>query len=94
MSDKAWGEIMDEMDNEAKYAPSSNVAALKARIEALEFEVEHERYNVEKTALEAAKRIKALEAALREIARFPCTNKYRAAQQILLIAKGALEQSK
>ena len=21
MSDKAWGEIMDEMDNEAKYAP-------------------------------------------------------------------------
>ena len=38
------------------------------RIEALEFEVEHERYNVEKTAQEAAKRIKALEAALREIA--------------------------
>ena len=35
-----------------------------ARIEALEFEVEHERYNVEKTAQEAAKRIKALEAAL------------------------------
>ena len=69
MSDKPWGEIMDEMDNEAKYAPSSNVTALKARIE-------------------------ALEAALREIARFPCTNKNRAAQQILLIAKGALEQSK
>ena len=37
-----------------------------ARIEALEFEVEHERYNVEKTAQEAAKRIKALEAALKE----------------------------
>ena len=36
------------------------------RIEALEFEVEHERYNVEKTAQEAAKRIKALEAALKE----------------------------
>ena len=69
-------------------------ATAAARIEALEFEVEHERYNVEKTAQEAAKRIKALEAALREIARFPCTNKNRAAQQILLIAKGALEQSK
>jgi len=40
---------------------------MAARIEALEFEVEHERYNVEKTAQEAAKRIKALEAALREI---------------------------
>ena len=37
------------------------------RIADLEFEVEHERYNVEKTAQEAAKRIKALEAALREI---------------------------
>ena len=36
------------------------------RIEALEFEVEHERYNVEKTAQEAAKRIKVLEAALKE----------------------------
>jgi chromosome segregation ATPase len=36
------------------------------RIEELEFEVEHERYNVEKTAQEAAKRIKALEAALRQ----------------------------
>ena len=36
MSDKAWGEIMDEMDNEAKYAPPSNVAALTTRIEALE----------------------------------------------------------
>jgi len=40
--------------------------AAAARIEALEFEVEHERYNVEKTAQEAAKRIKALEAALKE----------------------------
>ena len=36
------------------------------RIDALEFEVEHERYNVEKTAQEAADRIKALEAALKE----------------------------
>ena len=36
------------------------------RIEALEFEVEHERYNVEKTAQEAAKRIKVLEAALKD----------------------------
>ena len=36
------------------------------RIAALEFEVEHERYNVEKTAQEAAKRIKVLEAALKE----------------------------
>ena len=36
------------------------------RIKALEFEVEHERYNVEKTAQEAAKRIKALEAALQQ----------------------------
>ena len=78
MSDKetAWGIIMDEMDNEAKYAPSEladfikshqqQVANLFARIEALEFEVEHERYNVEKTAQEAAKRIKALEAALQQ----------------------------
>jgi hypothetical protein len=36
------------------------------RVAALEFEVEHERYNVEKTAQEAAERIKVLEAALKE----------------------------
>jgi hypothetical protein len=27
MSDKAWGVIMDEMDNEAKYLPVENILA-------------------------------------------------------------------
>lgn len=59
-----------EMNEQIKTVDVRLVAALlqeaNARIEALEFEVEHERYNVEKTAQEAAKRIKALEAALKE----------------------------
>ena len=53
-------------------AYQDRIADLEARIEALEFEVEHERYNVEKTAQEAAKRIKALEAALRKHACGEC----------------------
>jgi phage-related protein len=47
------------------------------------------------TALERAiARIEQLEAALREIARFPVTNKNRAGTQMMKIAKGALEQGK
>ena len=70
MSDKAWGEIMDEMDNEAKYAPSSNVAALKARIEALEaarWVIASEAWDKGYACgeLDAAERIEALEAALK-----------------------------
>ena len=57
---KAHDELPE--DNAAMWTELEKRAA---RIEALEFEVEHERYNVEKTAQEAAKRIKALEAALR-----------------------------
>ena len=53
--------------NDYGYCVASDLNKAADRIEALEFEVEHERYNVEKTAQEAAKRIKALEAALREI---------------------------
>ena len=41
---------------------SHTIATAIDRIEALEFEVEHERYNVEKTAQEAADRIATLEA--------------------------------
>ena len=50
--------------NDYGYCVASDLNKAADRIEALEFEVEHERYNVEKTAQEAAKRIKALEAAL------------------------------
>jgi hypothetical protein len=44
----------------------------------------------------SADRIEALEAALREIARFPCTNKNRAGTQMMKIARDALasEQDK
>ena len=55
--------------DECKAQLESNTVVMmggSARIEALEFEVEHERYNVEKTAQEAVERIKVLEAALKE----------------------------